>query len=134
MVVQNLNHEDESSTVSDEDLFVQRGEDDRLLPVTEEAPQLGEVRVIPMTFGSIREYFGSGTQMDDIEPSEIAEILRNHVVDPDLSEITSDEVSEDMKPMAPQALLLAVMKASGVNVDMDSLQNQESVLDEGEGN
>lgn len=125
--------EDADSTVSDQELFVQRGSDGQLLPTVEVAPDIGKVKVIPLTYGGIQEYFGAGTQMDEIESEDIAEILREHVVEPDLSEITSQEVEEDMKPMVPQALLLAVMKASGVDVDMDALQNQEGVLEE-EGN
>lgn len=125
--------EDDNSTVSESDLFVSRGEDGALLPVWEEAPNLGEVKVIPMTYGKIREYFDADMSMQDVPGEDIAEILRNHVVDPDLSEITGPEVENDMKPMAPQSLLLAVMKASGVDIDEEALESDEAVL-EGEGN
>lgn len=130
MTTSELQMEDENdSIVSDDELFVSRDSGGELLPTIEEAPDIGKVKVIPMTFGSIREYFGPDTQMDDIEAGDVAEILRNHVVQPDLSEVTAQEVEEEMKPMAPQSLLLAVMQASGVDVNMDALENQEAALE-----
>lgn len=122
--------QEDLSTVSEEELFVERGSDGELLPVWQTAPILEkEIRIIPMTYGKIKQYFGADTQMEDISDEDVAEILRNHVVEPDLSEITSDEVANHMKPMVPQVLLLAIMEGSGVEVDLENLQNEEPLLE-----
>lgn len=122
---------DDLESVTEDELFVQRDESGELQPLHEEAPGLGEVKVLPMTYGAIRSYFGADTQMDDISSDDIAEILRNHLVEPDLSEVTGDDVENRMKPMVPQSLLLAVMKGSGVDVDLEAVEEGEPVLGEG---
>lgn len=106
---------------SPDDFKVQRGSDGELLPQTEET-QLGVVRVIPMAYGDIEEYFGSAS-VADIGPAEIADILDDHVVDPDLSQdaggrMTAEYV-ETMKPIAPRELLFAVLNASGIDADVE---------------
>lgn len=127
MTMTELEQED---TVTEEELFVERGEDDELLPVWQEAPGLDKnVKVLPMTYGAIRRYFGDRRQMDEVSSEDIAEILRNHVVKPNLSDIDAQDIEERMKPMAPQSLVLAVMQASGVDVDVEDLESEEPLVE-----
>lgn len=116
--------EHDNEFASPEDFKIQRDSGGDLLPQEEET-QLGAVRVIPMAYGDIDEYFGAKA-VADITPDEIADILDEHVVKPDLSQdaggrITGEYV-EQMKPIAPRELLFAILNASGIDAEVEMNQ------------
>lgn len=113
--------EDENNFASPDDFKIQRDSDGSLLPQTEDT-QLGKVKVVPMAYGDIDEYFGAQA-VADIGPGEIAELLNNHVIQPNLKEDAGGEITanyvEAMKPIAPRELLFAILNASGIEADVE---------------
>lgn len=113
--------EDESKFASPEDFQVARDSDGSILPQIEDT-QLGKVKVIPMAYGDVEEYFGSAT-VADIGPGQLAEIFEDHVIEPNLSrhaggQLTADYI-KNMKPIAPRELIFAIMNASGIEADVE---------------
>lgn len=115
----------ENEFASAEDFKVQRDSSGELLPQREET-QLGVVKVLPMAYGDVEAYFGAST-VADVGPSELAEILNDHVVEPNLAadaggRITAEYV-EQMKPIAPRELLFAIFEASGIDAEVEMQQS-----------
>lgn len=115
-----------------EKFFVKRDEDGDLLPVTAQAGGYGEVTILPMVYGQAERYFGDVGQAAMVGPDVVAEVLRNHVIDPDLNayvaadphmaetELTGRIIAEEMEPFGPAALLQVILKQSGLeNADVD---------------
>lgn len=123
---------EQNSIVSKDDLFIERGGDGELLPVRVSPMGMEEeIEVRPVTYGKIKEFFSPDTDVADIDESVIAELLREHVVDPDLSDITEDDVANRMNPMVPQALLMGVLEASGLSQNMSFNDEGDLELEEG---
>lgn len=111
------NDEQGSEFLSQDDVQVQRDETGDIVPVVKDVPRLGgKAKVRPMTYGKVQRLFGEG--VDAIEPEEIVEVLNDHVVRPDMSDMTLEDIEETMKPLAPNFLLMAVFDASGVSGEM----------------
>lgn len=111
----------ENEFASPEDFKVQRDSDGQLLPQPVDT-QLGKVRVTPMPYGDIETYFGAQS-VADVGAGEIADILNDHVVEPNLREdaggrITAEYVNS-MKPIAPRELLFAIFDASGIDAEVE---------------
>lgn len=128
----------DETTADAADLFVTRDENDEVQPTTVTIGSYGEVEVRPMTYGASERLFGDTGQVAQVGPDVIAEILRNHVVDPDLNayarrnddwaenELSERIIAEEMQAFVPMSLLTEILKASGlssVNVDMDQSGN-----------
>ena len=128
--------EDEEVEFADgEDFFVTRDEEGELQTTMVESEHLDRpVEVRPMVYGEAERYFGSAGGVSQIDSGVIANVLRNHVVTPDLDaiaaareewpedEFSARHVEEEMFPLVPAGLIMAVMKASGfsdIGVDMD---------------
>jgi hypothetical protein len=113
-----------------EDFFVTRNEDDELQPVTQPLPGVEEkIRVIPMTIGDVNEY-GNGEAVNpaDLSNEELAEIFNEHwydVRENDDFEVTADMVEEDMIGFGSEAVLTAILRASGY--DMQNALNMENL-------
>lgn len=119
-------------------LTVKRDEQGELLPVEEETPLFGVVRVKPMPYGAIEKHFGEAGDVADVDSDVIAMILDEYVVEPDLAgasggTVTGEWVRENLKPLAPRDLLMAIMSASDVDAEvmMDQSGGAEVRLDEG---
>lgn len=113
-----------------EDLHVTRDSDGDLLPQKHHIAGHGNVKVIPMTYGHVEEYFGD-VQVADVGPELAAEIFEEHVVRPDLSADAGGEVDadyvRDMQPMMPMHLLEAILEESGVNADVEATDDGAQV-------
>lgn len=124
-------------TKTAEDFFVTRDEEGELNTLWMPAGPYGEVEVRPMVYGTAERLFGEQGNAAMVGPETVAEILREHIVTPDLeahaeSEYGVDEgepyalnarvISEEMEPFAPVHLLQAVFTASGFDpsIDMDA--------------
>jgi len=131
------NAESELSIAQPEDFFVQRDGDDNLQPVTQELPGVEEkIRVIPMSIGDLNQYGGSGRQMNpaDLTSEDLAEILNEHwydVRDNDDFEVTVEMLEEDMIGFGKDALITAILRASGYDLqqslNMENLEMLEQV-------
>ena len=114
----------DSDTVGEDDIFVKRDEDGDLLPTTVQTDSFGAVRVTPMTYGEAEAKFGDAAETANIDAGAVADVLREHVEDPDLNALAQQRYGEDFtervlrdetKPLVPEELLLAVMNASGMD-------------------
>ena len=132
--------QDELNVAEPEDFFVQRDEDDELQPITQELPGVEQqIRVIPMSMGDLNNYGATegGLKPNDLGAEGIAEILNKHwydVRDNDDFEVTTDMVEDDMIGYGRDALITAILRASGY--DMQNALNLENIemldkLDEG---
>lgn len=106
---------------SPDDFKVSRDSDGELLPQREDT-QLGLVKVIPMTYGDVEAYFGASS-VADIGPESLADILDEHVIEPDLSADAGGRIDaayvQNLNPIAPRELLFAIMNASGLEAEVE---------------
>lgn len=128
-----------------EDFFVKRDGDDEVLPVRERAAGFGECVVKPMVYGEAESYFGDSGQVASASANEVADVLRNHVVEPDLdayckaqgyrhSFLSAYTLREEMLPFGPAALLMAILRASGYqNAQVDMNNQGQARIDLGDG-
>ena len=123
--------ESELEIAQPEDFFVQRDADDNLQPVTQELPGVEEkIRVIPMSIGDLNKYNTSGGQLNPAELTneDLAEILNNHWYDVrhnDDFEITAEMLETDMIGFGKDALITAILRASGY--DLQQSLNMENI-------
>lgn len=143
------------------DLFVPRDpETDEVLPSEVHIPGFGPAEIQQFAYGEGEKYFGDHGQVANAGPEAVAEILRNHVVDPNLEQhakanygeklkeqargeapdvppyLNAYVVEHEMKPFAPMAFLRAILKESGMptsNVRVDE-DGSATVQFEDEGN
>lgn len=114
----NDNEEQDNEFISQDDVQVQRDETGEIVPVVKEVPRLGgKAKVRPMTYGKVQRLFGDGP-VEAIEPETIVEVLNDHVLRPDMSDMTLEDIEESMKPLAPNFLLMAVFDVSGISGEM----------------
>jgi hypothetical protein len=130
----------ETDIAQPEDFFVVRDDDDELQPIVQDVPGVEEqIRVIPLTLGDLNEYGGEQGQLNpaELDASDVAEIFNEHwfdVRENDDFEVTEEMVAEDMIAFGRDALLQAILRASGY--DMQESLNRENLemlseLDEG---
>jgi hypothetical protein len=106
---------DDSEFVDPDDLKVQRGGDGQRLPKTVDAGDQGKIKVKPMSYGDVQEYFGDGTQAD-VNADQMAELFNEFIAEPELNVTPAD--IKDFYPLVPRDLLLAIMDASGIDADV----------------
>lgn len=133
-------NDDELDIAQPDDFFHQRDDDGDVQPVTQPLPGVEQhIRVIPMTIGDMNSYGGEGEQLNpqELSPEDLAELINNHwfeVKDRDDFEVTAEMVEEDMIGFGRDALIQAILRASGY--DMQNALNLENIemldkLDEG---
>lgn len=115
--------------VNPDDLRVTRNSEGRVLPVDEEAGTLGTVKVTPMAYGDVQEFFGDGDS-SDVSEEDMAELFDRFLVKPDLSEDAGGEVTaeyiNEMYPLVPRDLLMAILSASGVDAEVEMSDEDNS--------
>jgi hypothetical protein len=131
---------DETEIASPEDFFVTRDSDDELQPVTQDVPGVEEkIRVVPLTLGDLNEYGGNDGHLNpaELDDEDVARIFNEHwydVQEEDDFEILPEMVAEEMIAFGKDALLQAILRASGYDMqnalDTENLQ-MLSELDEG---
>ncbi|CDK39679.1 hypothetical protein [Halorubrum sp. AJ67] len=125
------NNSDDLNIAQPEDFFVQRDSDDNLQPVTQPLPGVEqEIRVVPMSMGDLNEYGDANGQLNpaDLSDEDIAEILNEHwydVRENDDFDVTAEKVDEDMIGFGLEALIQAILRASGY--DMQNALNLENL-------
>lgn len=126
----NSTNSDELNIAKPEDFFIQRDADDNLQPVTQSLPGVEqEIRVLPMSMGDLNEFGDANGQLNpaDLSDEEIAEILNAHWYDVREGdfEVTADKVADDMIGFGLDALIQAILRASGY--DMQNALNLENL-------
>jgi hypothetical protein len=132
--------DDSLSIASPEDFFVTRDGDDELQPVTQPVPGVEEqIRVIPLTMGDLNDYGGADGQLNpaDLDAEMAAEVIQNHWYDVREGDfdVTADKVENDMIGFGREALLTAILRASGYDmqnaINMENLELLQQVDDPG---
>lgn len=127
---------DELELATPDDFLVTRDDEDELQPVTQPLPGVEQhVRVVPMTIGDTNEYGDANGNIDpnSLSNEEIAEILNTHWYDLRDSdrELEADDIESDMIAFGTEALLTAILRASGFDLrqglNMDNLEMLEKV-------
>lgn len=135
------------------EFFVTRDEKGNLNPVWQDAKEYGQIKVRPMTYGHVERYFGDAGGVAEAGPAVIAEVMRNHVIEPDFEAyarqtygadyerrgfdhaLNESVVRDEMEPLAPMRVLTAVFRASGIDPDVAVSEDGEATVDfGGEGN
>lgn len=122
---------DELSIAQPEDFFITRDADDEIQPVTQVLPGAEEqIRVVPITIGDMNEYGGTDGQLNpaELDAETIATILNRHWYDVrtnDELEITAEMVEDDLIGYGQEALVQAILRASGY--DMQNALNTENL-------
>ena len=133
------NADSELSIAQPDDFFVTRDSEDELQPITQPLPGVEQhIRVIPMTMGDINSYGGDAGRLNpnDLSSEDIAEILNNHWFDARENEemdITPEMVEEDMIGFGRGALITAIIRASGYDmqnaINLENLEMLEQIDD-----
>jgi hypothetical protein len=132
----------ELSIAEPEDFFVTRDEEDELQPVEQKLPGVEEhIHVVPLTLGDLNGYGdGDDGQLNPatIEPETVAEIFNEHwyeVRTNDDFDVTSEMIEEDMIGYGKEALLTAILRASGYDmqnaINMENLEMIQEIDDPG---
>ena len=92
---------------------VKRDGEGKLIPVDRET-EFGLVSVIPMTYGDAEVWGETMGKGEDVDADTLSKQFRKHIVDPDMSKVTGEELKADFKPLVIQELLMAIVGASGL--------------------
>lgn len=124
------------------DAFVPRDETGEVSEVETTVEGYGTAVVKPMVYGQVEKYLGDAGSVASAGPATIATLMREHVLEPDFEAFAKENfrefakkrarandesvppffnehvVAEQMSPFAPQAYLLAIMRESGMDVNV----------------
>lgn len=116
---------EETEFVDPDDLKVERDGDGDLMPEDREVEGLGKIKLVPMRYGDVQDYFGDGAEAD-VGPEDLAAIFNEFYIYPDF-DLDSEGVA-DFKPMVPAVLLQELMDASGIDADVDVDEQGEATV------
>lgn len=122
-----------SEFVDPTDLTLQRDGEGERIPQVMEVGELGKMKILPMNYGDVQAYLGDG-QQHTVESQALAELFNDFVIEPDLSKAADMWAKEtpgysaegrvtpawveDLKPLVPRDILLALLDASGIDADV----------------
>lgn len=112
-----------------DDLFISRGSDGKLVPVDVESSLLDAiVSLVPATYGYIKSK-GLNMQISAVDwPTEDKlEFVKTHVISPDVSSLTVQDINDRMGPMTLNHLVSLVVAQS---VPTTRLRSDPKVLAE----
>jgi hypothetical protein len=131
----------ELSIAQPDDFFVTRDDGDELQPVTQALPGVEEhVRVVPLTMGDLNEYGDENGQINPatLDAETVADIFNEHwydVRENDSIDVTAGMVEDDLIGFGREALLTAILRASGYDmqnaINMENLEMLEAIDDPG---
>lgn len=93
----------------------------------------GSVKLEKLTYAEVEDYFGDIGRVEDLEPESVTKLLRDKVLEPDLSELGEEKLGE-MKPMIPAELIVGIMEVSDVLGDVEMQQDGTATVELDEGN
>ena len=106
-----MNNIIKSKRVSIDDLFITRNDNGEIEPIEIRSDLFGKnILIKPMTYGYIKR-LGIKTDVPAVEWDIDTKLdcLRNHVVDPDLSELTIDDIENRTDPMTIDHFLAMIV-------------------------
>ena len=107
------------------DMFkVKRDGEGKLIPVDRET-EFGIISVLPMTYGDAEEWGETMGDAENVDAHTLAKQFKKHVVDPDMSKVTGDQLKKDFKPLVIQELLMAIIGASGLEDQLTATVNED---------
>jgi hypothetical protein len=97
-----------------DDLFITRDDEGEIVTLAVETITFGrKVGIKPMTLGQSMSYPDRAKSVAEFEPEEKARLIREHVVEPDCSGLTDDQIIEGMDPMTVDDLVMTISLYSG---------------------
>ncbi len=103
-----------------EDIFVRRDPDGGLIPVEAKVHGTGKtIMVLPTTVGSIKGFTALDKTAAEWPVDEKIRYVQEHVTDPDMSEVTEDEILEGMTMWDLDMMLIAAVQGGGVQRGKD---------------
>ena len=103
---------------------VKRDGEGKLIPIEKETTY-GTVLVVPMVYGDAEQWAIEMKEAENVSADQLAAQFRKHIVDPDMSKITGDDLRKDFKPLAIQELLQAIINASGLENEVTATVNAD---------
>lgn len=98
-----------------EDLKVKRNGDGEVEPVLAESPQTGRSYWIrPVTYGDSLGYEDPFESPVNYSPEEKAKLIREHIVEPDLGDVTAEDLQAEFDAQTVNDLVLCVGLYSGL--------------------
>jgi len=110
-----------------QDFQVKRDGEGKLIPIEAET-EYGTVMVVPMTYGDSEAWAMKMKDVDTVSDGEVAKLFAKHIVDPDLSSVRGDDIKDNYKPLAIAEILKAIMKASGLEKEMDAVVGEDGTV------
>lgn len=125
---------DDRPVVSIDELRIVRDEDGTVEPVDALTPLSGlHVRVLPLSWADKNRYglkFSEDFDVDEISFKTKSRVIRKHVVDPDMSEISDKEMQEQFSMTMPDDLFSAVLLYSRDSLRVPILRKEGKVMEE----
>ena len=104
----------ENGRLKAEDIFVRRDTDGALIPLEVKVYGMNKtIMVLPTTIGSIKGFTCLDEQAAAWPLEEKIRYVREHVVDPDMSAVGEDEITEGMTLWDLDMLLIAAVNVGG---------------------
>jgi len=103
---------------------VKRDGEGKLIPIDCETAY-GTIGVIPMTYGDSEVWAKTMSTPEDVTTDQLATQFQKHIVEPDMSAITGDELRQSFKPLAIQELIMAIVKVSGLEKEIQATVNED---------
>lgn len=100
--------------VTREDVFLTRDEDGNLDPIEVPSPLFGRnLRLVPMTYGFIKKHNAEmGVPAVEWDMELKIQMVRDHYVSPDLSDLTVEQAENDMDPITLNHLVSTLVASS----------------------
>lgn len=97
-------------------LRLKRGDDGELVPVDGITPTLSiPVKVIPMTYGSSRNYESFGENVYSWSNKDKMDVINKHIVEPEIHIESVEDMNENFDPWTIEDLVAAVFIYSGMS-------------------
>jgi hypothetical protein len=105
----------ENGRLKASDIFVRRDGDGALIPIEVPVPGLKKtIMVLPTTIGSIKGFTALNKSAAEWPILEKIRYVTEHVVDPDMSGLTEQDVSQGMTMWDLDMVLIAAVQGGGV--------------------
>lgn len=122
-------------------IAIPRDEQGEQIGVWRDVGEFGEMKFLPMPMGAAQKYFGDGTTAR-VDFEDLAAVLRDKIVDPDLDELAHDRgyetfdgdcLSEEILAGAAASMMSTLAEVSGLNQTDVDVGDSGAQIDFGDG-